>query len=1077
MKAILLAVIVLFPLVAAASPGSGWMEPQLGTFDPAVLQLIRAQAGAEGATGTHLRTENTGQMARDSAEYAERRAAAGPQRGGTYDDDAAHYARGNTLIMHVFINHGGGTWSAAERDLAGAKAFEAKDYYVNGTFSSGVANVHFDNEGTTAYWYINPTVPYTITSDSAFVGVIMDEVLMFAGVDDADGDGARRDDYTLGLQFWNGGWDNVIAVFQPADLTGRAWASYHYSVTAQYTDDSSNTWRHEWGHSFGACDEYIEDGQCNSGIDCGSCQSTYLDQVYNNGNCQLCNNDSCVMDNNVENTCWWTRHLWGREDDDSNGQLNWVKRRVPPTTFVDIFEMWNNGTFAHWTTSAGFAAHVRNPTWAVFGLRSPAAADYDLSLFLDNNHTYQMAASGYANPTVDFIVGDYNVNRLGNEHFEVDRFSGNASLYTLSWFNGQEELYSDGVVRPQNWVNGNVVRVYDVPLFGGETLAAVLDVTSGSGDFGMAMYRSVGTTYFSNRSGALWTSDISGAGGTEFKTFTVPADDVYGLVVWSNQDTNGTFTLQIGPASLTLVEEVPRQSSLDLRLYQYLVTDPYWSVVASRPATGQDITTRLFDDVQYQTHQGTSDDYSGVEFVTQDNISTGWDHVRVIEESGSGLHTTEWEAGADISTGYVTGSWTDTHVAKVWDVYLQNGQTYFFREYHPIFPAPRLNTGLFLMDRNGSDRVREKINAVAASDSHSSLDGGEWFQYLATRTGFHGLVLTMNNAGSDSYSIWHGRRVYPTPGDSITVSSEIVFGSTYGISNQWAVWGARPPTGGTADVVLFGQDSFTGTLGASLSVPGANFVAVDYHHTPIGNVYQRYRRTSGTGPLDIFYDAGFDDLPFTPGTPQAVQVPWGAQEVVQAFDVWVDGSGAPQDLKILLEDLSGNMDLGIALLQSNGAPYYGGKDDAAVVADAAGAGGSELLQYTATTADWFGIVVFNNTDSSGDYRLTLSDGQAVSSPVVVALPSEVSLAPRNSPFRSSTSLAVALPAGGPVRLTVYDIQGRLVRMLADRVLSAGSHTIAWDGRDGSGRSVGAGVYLVRLEANRTHRTTKLVRVP
>ncbi len=1043
---------LLFPLAAAtsflaapaaAAPEATWLEPQLGAFDAATLQLVRAQAEAERASGTTLDFENTERMARDRAEYEQRRADAGLQRGGTYDDDAAHYARGSTLIMHVFINHGGGTWSSSERDLAAAKAYEAKNWYLNSGDNPGTANLHFDNEGTTSYWYINPTVPYTISSDSAFVGVLMDEALMYAGVSDWDGDGARRDDYTLGLQSWNAGWDNVIACFQPADLEGRAWASYHYSVTAQFTDDSSNTWLHEWGHSFGACDEYIEEGtsSCNSGIDCGPCQGEYLDQIYSNGNCDLCLTQNCVMDwGGADNVCWWTRHMWGWEDDDSNGQLNLVKRRVPPSTFVDIYELWNNGTFYHWTTAASFTTHVRNPSWAVFGVRSPPTADYNMTLFLDNNHSYEVATSGYLNPQVDFIVGDYNLNRLGNEHFQVNKISGNAALYNFSWFNSTAELYADGVVRPQTWVSGNVVRVWDVPLLAGESITTILDVTSGSGDYGMSMFRSYGSYFFKNRSAALWTSDFNGPGGTEFFTFTAPADDVYGLVVWSNQDTSGEFTLQIGPGTITLADETPTQSSAVLRLYQYMVSDLFWSVVGTRPASGQDVTTRLFADAQYQTHYGTSDDYTGVEFIAVDNFTTGWDHVRVIEESGSGYQTTEWEAGADLSTGYVTGSWTSDHVNKVWDVYLESGQTYFFRQHHSIWPIPRLNTGLYLMDRNGLDLVREKAVASASSDTHSAIDGGEWFEYTATRTGFHGLVLTMNNEGTDDYSIWHGPRVYPTPGDSVTVSDEVAFGSTTGWATKWVAWGVRPSPGETADIVLFSEDSYTGTLGGSSGVSGTNFITADYHYTPVG-AYQRYRRTSGTGPMDISYDAGSEMLPFTPGTPQLVEYPWAEREVVQAFDIWVDGSSSPQDLRINLQDLSGGMDLGIALLNSSGAAYYGGKDDAAVVADASGVGGAESLQYTATTAGWFGIVVFNNTRSTGNYRLTISDGQSTSSPSVRTLPSEVSLAARSTPFRLGTSLAVSLPADGPVRLSVYDVLGRLVRTLAERTLPAGSHTV------------------------------------
>ena len=51
---------------------------------------------------------------------------------------------------------------------------------------------------------------------------------------------------------------------------------------------------------------------------------------------------------------------------------------------------------------------------------------------------------------------------------------------------------------------------------------------------------------------------------------------------------------------------------------------------------------------------------------------------------------------------------------------------------------------------------------------------------------------------------------------------------------------------------------------------------------------------------------------------------------------------------------------------------------------------------------------------------------------------------------------------GDVSLELFDIAGRRVRTLARGVLAPGPHTTVWDGRDGAGHAVGAGVYFVRL---------------
>jgi hypothetical protein len=70
--------------------------------------------------------------------------------------------------------------------------------------------------------------------------------------------------------------------------------------------------------------------------------------------------------------------------------------------------------------------------------------------------------------------------------------------------------------------------------------------------------------------------------------------------------------------------------------------------------------------------------------------------------------------------------------------------------------------------------------------------------------------------------------------------------------------------------------------------------------------------------------------------------------------------------------------------------------------------------------------------------------------------------PVPNPFNPHTTLGIALPASAPVRLAVYDSQGRLVRVLIDARLDAGRHAIRWDGRTDLGRAVASGVYYGEL---------------
>ncbi|MCA9728301.1 MAG: glycoside hydrolase family 44 protein [Candidatus Eisenbacteria bacterium] len=69
---------------------------------------------------------------------------------------------------------------------------------------------------------------------------------------------------------------------------------------------------------------------------------------------------------------------------------------------------------------------------------------------------------------------------------------------------------------------------------------------------------------------------------------------------------------------------------------------------------------------------------------------------------------------------------------------------------------------------------------------------------------------------------------------------------------------------------------------------------------------------------------------------------------------------------------------------------------------------------------------------------------------------------RPSPFVHETDIVYRLREAGAVHVTVHDLAGRQVRDLWDDEQRPGRHQLRWDGRDGDGRSVPAGMYFVRV---------------
>ena len=66
---------------------------------------------------------------------------------------------------------------------------------------------------------------------------------------------------------------------------------------------------------------------------------------------------------------------------------------------------------------------------------------------------------------------------------------------------------------------------------------------------------------------------------------------------------------------------------------------------------------------------------------------------------------------------------------------------------------------------------------------------------------------------------------------------------------------------------------------------------------------------------------------------------------------------------------------------------------------------------------------------------------------------------------TTTSITFAQPTARRVTIEVFDLEGQRVRTLAwSREYPAGTHSLTWDGRDGSGRRLPSGVYVLWLSA-------------
>ena len=80
-----------------------------------------------------------------------------------------------------------------------------------------------------------------------------------------------------------------------------------------------------------------------------------------------------------------------------------------------------------------------------------------------------------------------------------------------------------------------------------------------------------------------------------------------------------------------------------------------------------------------------------------------------------------------------------------------------------------------------------------------------------------------------------------------------------------------------------------------------------------------------------------------------------------------------------------------------------------------------------------------------------------------------------NPFNPMTTIRYELWVPAVTTIEIFDISGRLVRVLKEPSLETeGIHLINWNGKDRNGRNVASGTYFYRLEAGDFAKTKRMV---
>lgn len=138
-----------------------------------------------------------------------------------------------------------------------------------------------------------------------------------------------------------------------------------------------------------------------------------------------------------------------------------------------------------------------------------------------------------------------------------------------------------------------------------------------------------------------------------------------------------------------------------------------------------------------------------------------------------------------------------------------------------------------------------------------------------------------------------------------------------------------------------------------------------------------------------------------------------------------------------------------------------------------------ITQAMASDTGWYHAVVTDGAivQPTRLARVSLNPISDVADPLVSTRPRLMLEALSPNPFAGGTRVRFAMPRSGDARVDVYDVTGRHVRtLLSEAMLSAGLHTLLWDGRNDSGVRAEVGTYLVRVRSGPESDTRRVVMI-
>lgn len=391
--------------------------------------------------------------------------------------------------------------------------------------------------------------------------------------------------------------------------------------------------------------------------------------------------------------------------------------------------------------------------WTAVAVRSAAATDWNLEVY-QTAAAYPAClstalASSSRTSGVDLVVGDFNPTHdpLGVYYPRLNRATGSGDG-TVEWDSGANALVVNGPLVNRATGATDVVEVWDVLLQAGHDYRFLFSRTGA--DVKLLLFKSTAGPYWVGRSAALF--EVTGN-----QSYTPTSSGYFGVVVINDNGAAGSYTLGVGecrdPDILTSGVSVST-SGLAERTYQFDQNATFFTAIGARGASNWNLETYsgggggtypscLSSQLASSSQAAPTVDFVVANFTAQ-LPGIFFARVHLDQDQGSGSAQVEWDSGADyvVVNGASINRTTDaSDVLEVWDVFLTSGQTY-----QVLFNTSGANLKLLLFGPGTSWTGR--------SSALFTRSGSPAYQpYVATNTGWHGVVAVNEDGAAGSYEL------------------------------------------------------------------------------------------------------------------------------------------------------------------------------------------------------------------------------------------------------------------------------------------------------------------------------------